>query len=484
MKIDSKAVDAAVNAAMTEAAGGGFTVADVLARLDIKPENLKAEELRIERELDADERLFRNADKDIYYIRDKFFAGREFVITPGEIEIENNILFPGHRFCVFCENEIFPSEVTLIDENGGKIKTRQFTHEVTELIPYHIFLGSEQIFDYFIAESPENAALLKEKTSKRDVILNVFDLKEFFKKHNFTIGDALLVKIKDWEKGIFSFSYLSGSDRRNSKIKEWIDNFGYAVEMVIDRFEDYFEIPDQLRWAFFTAPELFAGKNSASLDEFYTGSDRIEINFESAAHTVLARKISAPDEDFEIPDNIGISKGKINSLEELLADVNSPLKAVEIDSYILSSCYQGNPDFDSFFRRCFGMNKLSFADDAQEVIFLNYLEDRWETIFARYNRHHDKPKAELREQILDIIDERLELFENLRSMNIAPEQLPEKNIRKMAEVSVYFTELLEVLNSEGHTLQEEDEEEITGAVERMGEIQTHEIEEINKYLKM
>jgi hypothetical protein len=483
MKLDSKEIDAAVKTVMTESRDGKFTIAKILARLDIKPENLKAEEIRLERELDADDRLFKNENEDSYFLRSKFFTGREFVVTPGEIEIENNIIFPGHRFCVFCESEVFPSEVTLLDAEGKKLKTRQFSHEVTELIPYHIFLGSEQIFDYFIAENPKNTALLEEKTSRRDVTLNVFDLKEFFSKHDFTLGDALLLKVKDWNEGIFTFSYLSGSERRSSKIKEWIDDFGRAVEMVIDRFEDYLEIPDQLRWAFFMDAGLFAGKNSASLDEFYSGSDRIEINFESA-HTVLARKIIAPDQDFEIPDNIGISKGKINSLEELLADVNCPLKAVEIDSYILSCCYQGNPDFDSFFRRCFGMNKLSFADDAQEVIFLNYLEDRWETIFARYNRYQDQPKAEMREQILDIIDERLELFESLRSMNIAPEQLPEKNIRKIAEVSVYFTELLEVLNSESHTLKEEDAEEISGALERMSEIQANEIEEIHKYLKL
>lgn len=484
MKLDSKAVDAAVKAVIAESAAGGFTVADLLARLDIKPENRKAGELRLKRELDADERLFPDPEKDIYFVRSKFFAGREFVVTPGEIEIENNILFPGHRFCVFCDNEVFPSEITLLDEAGKKLRTRQFTHEVTELMPYHIFLGSEQIFDYFIAENPKNTALLEEKTSRREVILNVFDLKDFFHKHNFTPGDALLVKINDWDKGIFAFSYLSGSERRSSKIKQWIDDFGRAAEMVIDRFEDYLEIPDQLRWAFFLDAKLFTGKDAASLDEFYTGSDRIEISFDNAVHTVLARKISAPDENFAIPDNIGISRGKTASLEELLADINSPLKAVEIDSYILSCCYQDNPDFDGFFRRCFGMHKLSFADDAQEVIFLNYLEDRWEMLFARYNRDQDRPKAELREQILELFDERLELFENLRSMNISPEQLPAKNIRKMAEVSVYFSELLEVLNSASHTLKEEDEEEIAEAIAGMGEIQTAEIAEIHKYLKL
>jgi hypothetical protein len=485
MKIDSKDIDVAVEAVLTAAKNGIFSTADVLSRLTISPEDMEAEKLRIERELDADDNLFKDADKNVYVMRSKFFAGREFIITPSELEIENNILFPGHRFCTFCNEEIFLSEITLLDANSGNdLDTREFKHEVTELVPYHIFLGSEQIFDYFIAEHPSNESLLDEKTSQRNVTLNVFDLKEFYADNNFTSGDALLVTVKDWTEGVFSFSYLSGTERRNSKVKDWINELGRAVEMVIDRFEAYLEIPDQLRWAFFMGDELLWGKDAGSLDEFYTNSDRIEINFSNASHTILARKITAQSDDMEIPENVGISSGKISSLGELLEDVDSPLKAVEIDAYIMSQFYLGSPDFDMFFRRCFGMKKLSFADDAQEIIFLNYLEDRWETISAQYNLHADRPKAQLREQVLEFIDERLELLENLKSMDISPEQLPEDEIKKMAEVSIYFIELLEVLNSESHTLKEEDSEEIAEAIGRMGEIQDEQIDKINSYLKI
>jgi hypothetical protein len=487
MKIDSKIIDKTVTAIMRETKDGRFRTADILNRLEIDSENLEAEEIRLERELDADDNLFKDEETKTYVTRDKFFNEREFIITPNEIEIDNNILFPGHRFCAFCSEEIFPSEIKLSQENSKKgIAAKEFSWNVTELMPCHILLGSEQIFDYFVADNPANKALLDNKTNKRKVYLTVFDLKNFYAKNNFTSGDALLVKVKDWEKGIFTFSYLSGNERRNSKVKEWINEFGRALEMVIDRFEEYLEIPDQLRWAFFMGDDLLWGKDGGSLDEFYLQSERIEINFSNASHTVLSRKITSTDneEDFEIPQNVGISRGRVDSLKELLKDVNSPLRAVEIDAYIMSYCYQNNVDFDHFFRRCFGMRKLSFADDAQEVIFLNYLEDRWETIFSKYNPEEDKIKAPLREQVLEYIDERLELFESQQSMDISTEQLPEAEMKKLAEVGIYFTELLEVLNSESHTLKLEDAEEIAEAVGRMGETQGNQIAQIHSYLKL
>ncbi len=485
MKLDSKDIDAAVESTLAAAKDGTFSIADVLSYLKISPENMEAEELRLERELDADNNLFKDIDKDIYVKRSKFFNGRHFVVTPNEIEIEHNILFPGHRFCVFCNEDVFPSEITLLDNKNNDVKIKTFSHEVTALMPCHILMGSEQIFDYFIADNPENKALLEAKTTQRDVTLNVFDMKDFFKRNKFTSGDALLVTVEDWKKGIFSFTYLCGMERRNSKVKEWVNELGSAVEMVIDRFESYLEIPDQLRWAFFVSNDLLWSKEAGSLDEFYIHSDRIEINFSNASHAILARKLTAPkNDDIELPDNVAISSGKISSLNELLEDINSPLKAVEIDGYIMSQFYNGAPDFDTFFRRCFGLKKLSFADDAQEVIFINYLEDRWETISSQYNLYEDRPKAQLREQILEFIDERLELLENLKSMDIEPEQLPKKEMKKIAEVSVYFNELLEVLNSESHTLQEAESEEFAEAIGRMGEIQNEQIEKINSYLNI
>ncbi|MDD5728252.1 MAG: hypothetical protein PHV59_06800 [Victivallales bacterium] len=486
MKPDSKLVDAALAAVMRESGSGRFTVADVLQRLEVLPEDLEAESMRLERELDADENLFKDEEAGLYVLRDRFFTGREFIVTPNEIEIENNILFPGHRFCPFCSEKIFPSEIRLSEAgNNRKIKLREFFHDVTELMPCHILLGSEQIFDYFVADNPENKVLLTEKTKRRQVCLNVFDLENFYAEHEFTSGDALLVKIGDWRKGNFSFTYLSGTERRSAKVKEWINELGRALETVIDRFGEYLEIPDQLRWAFFLGDDLLRGGEAGSLDEFYLLSERIEVCFANASHTVLARKLAVSNtdgEDFELPENIGISRGRVSSLQELLEDVNSPLNALETDAYIISYCYQNNVDFDHFFRHCFGWRKLSFADDAQEVIFLNYLEDRWETLFAEYNPQADAVKAPLREQVLEYIDERLELFENLGSMDINPEQLPETRMKKIAEIGLYFTGLLEVLNSESHTLSADDAEEIAEAVGRMGEIQNEQIAGIHSYL--
>jgi ribosome-associated translation inhibitor RaiA len=257
------------------------------------------------------------------------------------------------------------------------------------------------------------------------------------------------------------------------------------MEQVINRFENYLEIPDQLRWAFFFGDtrDVF-GLKSGSLDEFYRDTKRIVINFENAGHTVLALADLEEEDDFEMPEDVMISQGKTNTLKELLADIGSPLSPAELDAYMMDQCYRRDMEFDSFFSRCFAGEKLQFADDAQEAVFLNYVEDRWEQLSRNYNRHVDEPKAPLRERILEIVDARVEWFEYLQSLELETSQLPEGDMKKIAESSLYLNDILELLNSEGHTLQEGDDEDLFAAIDDIAETQEKIIEKMNQYMNL
>ncbi|MFA7231443.1 MAG: hypothetical protein WC071_09255 [Victivallaceae bacterium] len=481
-KIDSKIIDEAIFAALAEAKDGQITADDILHRLKHDDEATRE---RIERELDSDDSLFKDFENNSYILQRAFFNSKVFNLTPDELEIENNLLFPGHRFSAFCDSEIFPSEVKLIDESTKQAQDIfKFSCDVTETIPFHILMGSEQIFDFFVAEDSSNSALLNRVAPVRKVTLNVFNMKDFYRRHEFRSGDALQVTIKDWDKGVFSFKYLSGAERKNKNIESWVNDFADALEKVIDRFDNYLEIPDQLRWAFFFGGKSLFGNQGASLDEFYRKTDRIEINFENAGHTVLGRTLTPSEsESVALPDEVMVSKGKVSSIDEILADIGSPLKATEIDAYILDQCYRGELEFDRFFSRCFNHEKLTFSDDAQEAIFVNYIEDRWELISEKYSRLQDEPKAEFRERILEIIDTRVSWLEYLQDMELNIKDLPEKEIKQMAESSLYLTELLELINSEENTLQPDEAENILDAIANVAEIQEEMIENINLYLK-
>ena len=360
-------IEAAIDARLREQSGEALTAAGLIKRLGGKKSAALVE--RIERTLAGDDRFFDDG-KGSFTPRAAFFRNYEFIITPDEWEIQQGILFPGHRFAACVNPEIFPSEVSLVPPGGAEIAKTTINAPVSQVFHYHLLLGSEQLFDFFIAESQANAKLSRRPQPTDLVTLNVFDLSEFFAKNKFRIGDALRCRVLDWENGKIEFAFLSGEERRDAAVKAWIAAYETALETVFDRFESYPEIPEQLAYAcFFGAGTLPEAKNSASLDEFVRYTTRIEINFD-ADHTVLARQHNEEDgEVAALPEGFRVSRGETGEIDTLLREVGSPLTPIEGDSYILDCCYARELDFEEFFARAFGREKLKFTDEGQRRCF-------------------------------------------------------------------------------------------------------------------
>ncbi len=477
-KLNAAALEDAIAAARMRRSGV-FAVSDVTELLPGKKDEALNE--RIVRMLDSDETLFAD-EAGNYTGRGEFFSGTEFLITPSEFEIEEGILFPGHRFSPFMSGEVFPSEVTFKEYRGGKANLRTVTGELTAFFPYHMLMGSEQVFDFLIAESPDNAKLKNGAGAVEKITLNVFDMREFYAKHEFSQGDALLCKVNDWTKGVFTFRYLSGEKRSTSALKSWCGKFEEALGEVIDRFDNFFDIPEQLSWAFFTGgSDICDGKKAASLDEFIKSAKGIEIGFD-AGHSALTRKAAAtPEDDFEagVPEGVGVSKGETDSLSGMLAQLGLTVSPVEIDSYILDACHYRELDFETFFARCFGREDIPYADEAQQAVFLNYVEDRWEELTGNYNRVDDEPKAEIRSHILEIIDEKSTFLREFRIRD-GEESLPEEEMRRLAELSIYLDEVLRMLNSPEHTLADGEAEQLLETIAGVGDTQSAIIEKIEQ----
>lgn len=485
--ITPKEIEKVLNGALAAAPGGRITVAQLAGLLPAMETDEDREKLfeRLERELDGHERLFRNFADGSYSLRERFFNGQCFVVTPDDYEIEHNILVPGHRFAAFCAEDVFPSEVTLLSSNAGReLETRRFDAGLPEVIHYHLLLGSEQLFDFFIAESPANAALLNHDAAPvKTVELNVFDLTEFYRQNQFSSGDALLLTVENWEDGVFRFQYLNSLERRDQAVKQWIKAFDTALEQVIDRFDDYLEITDQLRWGYFLGGAALFGNTSASLDEYIQNTSAIAVNVENSGHSVLVKKDFARDDELLVPDEVSISRGNVSNFNDILRDIGTTLTAAEVDSYMLDQCFRRDLAFDSFFSRCFGDRKLAFADEAQEVSFLNQLEERWENLSETYNRYEDEAKAELRSQILDLVDERTAFFDTLQALEVETDHLPESEMRRLAESALYLSNLLDLLNAPGNTLQESEAEELAELIDEMAVTQEEAIAALNAFME-
>ena len=462
---------------------GKFSVAEVVKELSVNDSEGKIAD-RIKGSLELDERFYYDEDNN-FICKGEFFNGKSFVVTPTEREIDENILIPGHRFLPFVNNEIFPSEIELISKiDGKKIETVILRDSVPELIPYHILMGAEQISDFFVAESSENKNLRDMSGTREKIVLNVFNMKQFYKAVNFKSGDALLCKIKDYDNGVIEVQYLPAKERQEQNIEKFVADYTSAISKVIERFSNYLELHEQLGWGFYEGRDdsLF-GAEGASLDEFLAMADDLEIAFDDG-YAVFVRKTSGhihdencdcghhhdEDEDFDsdfLPEGIGISKGAVNSIEDILIEIGSTLSLAEIDAYMLDCCSVNNREFHEVFARMFNKESLNYADEAQEMIFLNYLEDRFENLSSTYDPVADKDKMSLRSLILEITDSRNEFFEYLKSTDIDENPTVEKELKKIAEASLHLSNILQLLNNPGYDLSEDEAEKMEASIEDM-----------------
>ena len=452
------------------AMGDEFTIDEVVNSFAAKdPEALRS---RVERFINADDTLFYTADGKCR-TRRSFFNGRQFIITPDEWEINAGILFPGHRFVPYISEEVFPSTVEMCLD-GKPVAMKKLISPLGVSFHYHILLGSEQIFDFMLADDPANE-ILRQRSSRTDsVTLTVYDLAEFYAEHEFLFGDALLCTVTDHDSGKVTMEYLSGSLRGSQARKDYLKKMDDAAEKVWNEFQDYLDIPEQLAWMVYRAGA--DGIPGASIDEFIAGSEKVQLRPEGdhAVLTVAGNDDEIPHhhddecscgchhdhDDPVLPEGLSISGSDLDDPYKLLASAGVPLTAQELDGFILDAIYGRETDFSGVQSRIFGSSELDLADEAQQAVLLNFLEERFEVMLENYNRADDEPKAELRSQIMEAVCRRLEYLTLLGASGKAPGEAEQEKMRKLAAVAAKLNEALKLINNPGFTPDDQEKENL------------------------
>jgi hypothetical protein len=399
--------------------------------------------------------------------------GFEFLITPDAWEISQGYIFPGHRFAGIFTDDIFPSDVKFISPLNEETPTYQVDISLGKIFRYHLLLGSEQLFEYFIADDESNSHLKKSVNNDSNVKVTVFDLQKFFKVCKFEEGDAIKCKVLDYKNGIVSYTYLSAEDRLYNTFKEYTQTFDGALTKVFERFEDYPDIPEQLTWALY-----YSGRNSApiSFEEYLRTTTAMAISAEGD-HSIFAPVNISETGSVSLPEGISVSGGETKDASVILKEIGSSLTMTEIDSFILDSCYARELEFEPFFNKLFG-RQHAYADEAQEVIWKNFLEERFEELTTNYNRYDDEIKAPLRTTILELIEDRLDFLGQIADIGISLGDKATDYLKQMAAISLQLNEILKQLNNPAYTPTADELE----PVEKIVENRTDDLEKLLDYL--
>jgi hypothetical protein len=434
---------------------------------------------RVARNLDGREELFFSATTGLYQTKLAFFANAEFIVIPDAFEIDNGILVPGHRFAPFCSPEIFPSEIEIMPKNNDEpLPIIDYNIPVEAAVNYHLLMGSEQMFDIFVAENSNNKQVMLNQRGG-NIALSVFDIREFLLESDFVAGDLLVFEVKEWSEGLFSMTKRSAAERLGDK-KAWIKELSDAVTAAGDKDADYLEIPEQLAEAIFRGGRKLLKNPGASLDEFIAESETVQIKYANG-ETILGSVTDTDCADTNspaLPEGITVSQGDVSDLNVILKECGSMITQSEIEAIILDQCFQGQVEFDILFNRCFNRDNIIFADDAQEAIFMNQLEDIWERITTRYDRKADKLKGAVRERGLDLVEKRLAWLSELRYLDIDPSELNEDILKNMAEVAVRLNGMFSLLAPDGNELSQAEADNLIDALDKIAELQEKYIEEM------
>ena len=435
---------------------------------------------QIIRELENHEALIPETPGESYVNAEKLFNGAEFLSVPDALEIDNNILIPGHRFVPFMDQELFPSEITLKEAGARKAQSyRQFSAAAEEIIRYHLLLGAETLFDFFAAEDEENIANAQNSNNPQ-LKLAVLDMKKFYAETQFSEGDAIMVKVVDYSEGVFEFRLENGKDRSSKAAKAFRNHFDDVLEKVTEDLLNGEPIINQLRTAFACDSELLK-KPLMSLDEMLMSDSAFDIAVDAEVSTLVKRN---EDNDFcdcghdhhhdgcdhghdhhhELPDNVTIGSGEVGTLEEMLGKLYSMLNLVELDALLLDNFKNHDLDFNSFYSRAFGENELKFVDTMQEACFFNALEERFEIMLENYSREDDNESAEIRSLIVEFTMERCQLMSEFASMAEELELKPEL-FEDLAEVTALLDEALKIVNAPAAIGEDFDFEEFRTGVE-------------------
>ena len=424
---------------------------------------------QIIRELEHHESLIPETPGESYVNAEKLFDGAEFLIVPDALEIDNNILIPGHRFVPFMDQELFPSEITLKEAGAKKSQSyRAFTASAEEIIRYHLLMGAETLFDFFAAEDEENITNARSSNNPQ-LKLAVLDMKKFYQETQFSEGDAIMVKVIDYKKGIFEYRLENGKMRKAAAAKAFRNSFDDVLQRVTEELLTGEPIINQLRCAFANNAELLK-KPLMSLDEMLLDDSAFDIAFDAEVSTLVKRNEDEGicdchhDHGNALPDNVTIGSGEVGTLEEMLGKLYSMLNLVELDALLLDNFKNHDLDFNSFYSRAFGENELEFVDTMQEACFFNALEERFEMMLDNYSREHDNESAEIRSMIVDFTMERCQLMSEFVSMADELELKPEL-FEELAEVTALLDEALKIVNAPAAIGEDFDFEEFRSGVE-------------------
>ena len=208
-------------------------------------------------------------DGSHYISKGAYYRNSSFLIYPTWEEVNRSILIPGDRWHPFCPSGLPPHDIkTIHGESLIPFRTINYTLEALE--GYHTMLGKEIL----IMNLAEAASSHCDQFS-----LAVMDMRDFYRRHDFQVGDAIRVHVLDYHQGLYAAEYVNQPEKGewDERANSWLSLMEASMHKVIALFGDKLILPRQIDWAFFMGGRRLLSRPSANIRYFLRHTNQFTV---------------------------------------------------------------------------------------------------------------------------------------------------------------------------------------------------------------
>ncbi len=389
-----------------------------------------------------------------FFSRAGIFTSRYFSFVPTKTEVENGYLVIGHRLMPFIDPETLPFNLHFFF-CGDRISQKEVKVNSRDIYPLYQFYGEEYV-PQIIVQDPANFFLDLSETNfelPAQVNITALNLKEFYKKVGFKVGDRIIALVSDWDRGIINIApFIKRSSNPfeqtdiDKKREKWEASFEKAIVASLDNFGPCSSIEEQLVFAYLNDIEKFCVPHCSSVQEVLEKSNKFEFTpygvetrlwFKDKEIPAINPKMMIMNPPDELIDHLPKKETKI---ENLLNRLGLIVPEWVFDGFILDALFYKNNDFEKIIEKI--VPDLIVLNKSEYDIILLHLEKKYAILRKEYNWFADYQIAKYRHEMLDLYSKLVAVFYEIEYQKVNLQELNQQHLIILTQLSGHVSGLI------------------------------------------
>jgi len=354
----------------------------------------------------------------------------------GAWELKQGILIPGHRLIPFLPVDLKESELTFLDPDGNEIPKLKKSYYIQDIVPFY----------QYCARFPEEIMINEWAPGKSSMTVTAWDMRSLYKSFSSRSGDALLMELIDYERGIYQVRPYSSRQYRLDRLRMRALYIALASQMVPLCQDEQFcsaGLEKQLlRILFSMNSDIFRDVKVFCVTDFLESlKEWTVIGCETGGVQMVPVWKTEPG-PFIRADANRIVKGELGALNGIFQELKLAFDALEFKSMLYTVMASDKYKLEAVFFLLFGGQGDLFEDKKQHKVFYGYLRELLFTICADLKTRESHLLTSLREQCVDTKFSLVGVLRFLEEQEVGLEDLPADLLNQIIELDHFCTDAL------------------------------------------